>query len=71
MILQGTLRRVDLGTGGWVLEAGGRKLQLVGDVPAGLAGKRVEVQGREVRDGVGFLMSGDGMLEVATVRGLD
>jgi hypothetical protein len=68
MILQGTVRRVDLGTGGWVLETGGRRLLLVGDVPAGLDGKKVEVQGREVRDAMSLHMTGDGMLEVAKIR---
>jgi hypothetical protein len=67
MTLKGTLRKVDLGAGGWVLEAGGKRVQLVGDVPAGLDGKRVEVEGRKV-EALGFLMTGDGTFEVSAVK---
>lgn len=67
MIVRGTVRRVDLGTGGWVLESGGKKLLLVGDVPAHLEGKAVEVRGREVRDAMSFQMTGDGVFEVAAI----
>lgn len=68
MIVSGTVRRVDLGAGGWVLESGGKKLLLMGDVPAHLEGRTVEVRGREVRDAMSFQMTGDGVFEVAAIR---
>lgn len=67
MTVTGTLKRLDLGTGGWALETGKEKLVLMGDVPADLAGKKVEVTGRELTDGASFLMAGK-MFEVASIR---
>ncbi|MCB9688547.1 MAG: hypothetical protein H6735_26150 [Alphaproteobacteria bacterium] len=70
MIWTGTLKRVDLGAGAWMLETGdGEKLTLFGDVPAELKGRKVEVTGREIRDGASFVMAGP-MVEVARVRAL-
>jgi hypothetical protein len=68
MTWQGMLRWENLGTGGWVLESDGRKVQLVGDVPAALNGKRVVVQGRTLEGGMGFLMAGDQMVQVSQIR---
>ena len=68
MTYSGTLKRVDLGAGGWVLETkSGERIALFGDVPAALEGRAVEVQGKEV-DGASFLMTGDKMVEVSRVR---
>ena len=70
MTWTGKLKRVDLGTGAWVLETKkGEKLTLFGDVPTHLADKDVEVTGREIRDGASFVMSGP-MVEVARVKAL-
>jgi hypothetical protein len=68
MILQGTVRRLDLGPGAWVLETSGRRLLLVGEVPAALDGRAVEVRGRELRDVMTAQMTGDGVFEVAAIR---
>lgn len=68
MKLEGKLRRMDLGTGAWVLETGdGKLVALYGDVPAQLDGKHVEVRGRAV-DGMGFAMVGEQAVEVSSVR---
>lgn len=70
MIWTGTLKRVDLGPGAWMLEtADGEQLTLFGDVPADLKGRKVEVTGRPLRDGASFAMAGP-MVEVARVRAL-
>lgn len=59
----GTLERVDLGTGAWVLvDDHGERWQLDdtaldGGVPADLAGRRVHVSGRPV-ESLGFAMVG-------------
>lgn len=64
MTLNGTLKRLDLGTGVWVLErADGGRVALVGDVPARLDGRRVEVTGRSV-EAMGFGMVGESAFEV-------
>lgn len=68
MTWTGTLKRVDLGTGAWVLETGNGKITLFGDVPATLNGCRVEVSGKEISDGASFVMSGDKMVEVSSVK---
>lgn len=64
MNVEGKLVREDLGTGVWIVETDdGRRYMLDGDVPEGLAGKRVKVDG--ARSGVmGIGMAGD----VLTVR---
>jgi hypothetical protein len=69
MTYNGKLKRVDLGTGAWVLETGdGEKITLFGDVPAGLEGRSVEVQGTEIKDGASFVMMGGRMVEVSKVK---
>jgi hypothetical protein len=68
MKLHGVLRHADLGTGVWFLETGdGEKIALVGDVPRGLAGKQVEVKGKDV-DAMGIGMVGDRAVEVSSIR---
>jgi hypothetical protein len=67
MTWKGKLVRVDLGTGGWVLETSGGKIALYGDVPSSLAGRTVEVQGKEL-DGAGFMMVGSKMVEVEQIQ---
>lgn len=64
----GKLVRVDMGTGGWVLETkDGDKIALFGDVPVALAGRQVVVAGNEV-DGAGFVMVGNRIVEIETIR---
>jgi len=64
----GKLVRVDLGTGGWVLETrDGKKIALFGDVDAALAGTQVEVQGTKL-EGSSFMMTGDAMVQVDRIR---
>ena len=46
-IFTGTLLRLDLGSGAWALQSdAGTRYQLDGDIPAGLAGQRVTVEGQ-------------------------
>jgi hypothetical protein len=67
-ILTGQLQRVDLGAGGWSLRTDdGTVHTLHGDVPAKLAGRRVEVRGR-TRAAMGFLMQGGPVFEVDQIR---
>lgn len=63
----GTLKRVDLGAGGWALEldSGGQVL-LDGDVPRRLAGQRVTVRGYEAEQ-QGFLMTGDATVVIKEI----
>jgi hypothetical protein len=71
MTYSGTLKRVDLGAGAWVLETrSGEKITLFGDVPAALEGCSVEVSGKEISDGASFVMTGDKMVEVSKVRSI-
>ena len=64
----GKLVKVDLGTGGWVLETrDGRKIALFGTVDGALAGTTVEVQGTEM-EGASFMMTGDAMVQVDRIR---
>lgn len=67
MTYTGKLVRVDLGTGGWMLETKEGKIALFGEVPPKLAGTQVVVQGRSI-EGSSFLMAGDKMLEVSSVK---
>jgi hypothetical protein len=68
MKLHGMLRHADLGTGVWVLETGdGKQVMLYGDVPKGLAGKQVEVEGRHT-DAMGIGMVSDRAFEVSSIR---
>jgi hypothetical protein len=68
MTWNGKLKRVDLGTGGWVLETDdGQRVTLFGDIPAALENRNVEVQGREMPGGVSFLMTGDKMIQVSRI----
>ena len=66
---KGTLKYLDLGTGQWVLEtAEGERLDLYGDIPPDLAGKRVVVAGKVVH-GMGIGMTGGSPpIEVTAVR---
>ena len=64
----GTLVRVDLGAGGYALQADdGSTYTLAGDVDAKLVDSRVTVKGRKVA-AMGFLMTGDDTIEVRKVR---
>ncbi len=65
--MTGTLKRVDLGPGAWVLDTpDGQRYQLAGDIPAELAGKRVKVEGK-VENGFSFAMTGP-TLRVKAIR---
>lgn len=65
---KGKLVRADLGAGGWMLETDdGETYQLDGDIPASLAGKRVEVKGKK-SGGFGFVMGGP-TLQVESISG--
>ena len=70
MTYSGTLKRVDLGTGAWVLETrSGEKITLFGDVPSSLNGCSVEVSGKEIEDGASFaMMVGDTIVQVDEIR---
>ena len=60
MKVTGRLVRVDLGAGGWALETDdGRKIELQGSIPGGLAGQRVKVTGSKISS-FGFTMIGSG-----------
>ena len=62
----GTLRKVDLGPGTWVLEAkSGKKYALHGDIPEKLEGRTVQVQGQP-STGFGFGMVGEA-IQVQTI----
>ncbi len=63
----GTLRWIDIGTGSWVLETHGRKLNLVGDVPRDLADENVIVKGVEL-EGMGIGMIGSKIVQVEGVQ---
>ena len=65
----GTLRRVDLGPGTWVLESqDGTQYTLHGDIPASLCDKKVQVEGTP-STGFGFGMAGEA-IAVKTIKGL-
>jgi hypothetical protein len=67
MTWTGTARRLDLGTGVWVLETGGERITLYGSLGEELDGREVVVEGKEVEN-MGFGMVGGRAVEVATVR---
>ena len=63
----GTLDRVDVGPGAWVLQTDdGERLTLYGEVPVALRGRRVHVEGQRAI-GMGFAMTGDVAVEVSRV----
>lgn len=67
MTLEGRLKFEDLGTGVWVVETDdGRRYMLDGDVPQGLSGKRVRVDG-DAADAMGIGMAGDAVISVKKV----
>jgi len=67
MTLTGTLKRHDMGAGGWVLETdGGDTVALYGPVDDTLADQRVEVAGKKV-DAMGFGMVGSAAFQVRKV----
>ena len=57
MTIRGKLERRDLEGGTWVLVAGREQWVLVGEVPAALAGREVEVEG-DKDEGFGLFMQG-------------
>jgi len=67
MTLKGKLVRDDMGSGSWVLESKGQRMMLIGDVPAGLDGKDVVVDGDKV-DAMGFAMTVGPTIEVRSVK---
>ena len=67
MTWTGTARRLDLGTGVWVLETGGERITLYGQVGRELDGQKVVVEGKEVEN-LGFGMVGGRAVEVRAIR---
>ena len=64
---RGTLRRVDLGPGTWVLESDdGKKYTLYGDIPNRLLDKMVQIEG-QTSTGFGFGMAGEA-IEVQAIK---
>lgn len=69
MTWTGTLARLDLGPGVWVLKTDdGEQIPLYGDVPGALAGQRVSVEGRATEGGAGIAMVGSKGIRVRRVR---
>lgn len=67
MTFTGTAKRMDIGTGIWVLETGREKLTLYGTVPREMDGKKVTVEGSYVENlGVGML--GGRALQITAIR---
>lgn len=65
----GRLTREDIGPGVWVLETDkGERMQLAGDIPEGLDGKRVQVEGRSESEAMGIGMIGGGIIEVQQIK---
>lgn len=65
--LVGTLRREQFVDETWILDADdGQSYQLVGEIPSGLIGRKVRVQGERADAGFGFAMAG----EVIAVRAI-
>jgi hypothetical protein len=64
----GTLKHVDLGAGQWVLTTSdGKQVALYGDIPKGLIGQTVVVDGTTVK-GMSASMTGEPAVEVERVR---
>jgi len=68
--MRGKLIYEDIGAGGWSLKAtDGNTYALDGDIPKHLANKTVQVDGKVQRGGgFGFMMSGDPVLVVQSIR---
>ena len=69
MIVEGTLRFVDVGMGAWVVERPGERVALLGMVPRVLVDRPVRVVG-EWHDGVTAGMVGQSVLRVARIEAL-
>lgn len=69
MILEGTLRFVDVGMGAWVLERPGERVALLGKVPRALLNRPVRVTG-EPHEGVTAGMVGRSALRVAHIEAI-
>lgn len=67
MILEGTLRFVDVGMGAWVLERPGERVALLGKVPRALVDQPVRVIG-EPHDGVTAGMVGRSAVQVERIE---
>jgi hypothetical protein len=68
---RGTIRQIDLGSGGFMLvQNGGNELELIGELSGELVGRLVEVHGTLVSDS-GFLMTGADRIEVRSIQCLD
>jgi hypothetical protein len=68
--VKGKIVKADLGGGAWILEADdGKRYQLAGKVPKDLAGRRVDVDGKEV-EAFGFAMTGDPTIEINKITPL-
>lgn len=65
----GTLSFVDIGTGQWTLSTDdGKRVQLYGDIPATLDGKRVTVEGNTIAAHGFGMLGGKTGVEVESVR---
>jgi len=62
----GTLKRIDLGPGTWVLVTESGEHPLDGEIPDDLDGQRVVVEGSK-RASFGFGMVGDNAIRVASL----
>lgn len=69
MIVEGTLRFVDVGMGAWVLERPGERVALLGKVPRALVDRAVRVVG-ERHDGVTAGMVGQSALRVLEIEAI-
>jgi hypothetical protein len=67
MRYEGTLRRIDLGPGTWVLVTDDAEHPLDGEIPDDLDGERVVVEGRR-QGAFGFGMLGDHAIRVESLR---
>lgn len=68
MTYTGTLKRLDVGTGVWVLETGRHQINLDGRIPKELEGKSVVIEGTTADDMMGLGMFGPTVVKVATIR---
>ena len=67
MTFSGIARRMDIGTGIWVLESRSEKVTLYGTIPLELEGKRVVVDGKYIAN-LGLGMLGGRAVQVAGIR---